>query len=110
MYTDANWTASVGASVGGVMWTRPNDSAGVAFVISGASESAQKFLKAGGTDIISGDGALIYGSEKVTELYYSFPVWKDVYATPDFEFVVNPAFNRSRGPVLVLGGRLHWQF
>lgn len=110
MYTDANWTASIGASVSGSAWGHPNHSVGVAFVTSGASSSAQKFLEAGGTDIISGDGALTYGSEKVTELYYSLPLWKNVYATPDFEFVVNPAFNRSRGPVPVFGVRLHWQF
>lgn len=110
MYTDANWTASIGASVSGSAWGHPNHSAGVAFVTSGASASAQKFLEAGGTDIISGDGALTYGGEKVTELYYSLPLWENVYATPDFEFVVNPAFNRSRGPVPVLGVRLHWQF
>jgi high affinity Mn2+ porin len=110
MYTDANWTASVGASVGGSVWHRASDSAGLAFVTSGASASAQKFLGAGGTDIISGDGALTYGTEKVTELYYSFSVCKNLYATPDFEFVENPAFNQSRGPVSVFGLRLHWQF
>ncbi len=110
MYSDANWTASLGASVGGSAWHRPNDSAGLAFVMSGASASAQKILEAGGADILSGDGTLTYGSEKVTEVYYSFAAWKNVYATPDFEFVTNPAFNRSRGPVPVLGVRLHWQF
>lgn len=110
MYTDANWTASLGASMNGSAWHRPKDSAGLAYVASGASASAQRFLEAGGVDIVDGDGALSYGSEKVTEVYYSFPLWKNVYATPDFELVSNPAFNRSRGPVPVLGGRLHWQF
>ena len=110
MYTDANWTASLGTSVSGSLWHRPKDNAGLAFVTSGASASAQKFLEAGGTDIISGDGALTYGSEKVAEIYYSFPILKNVYATPDFEFVDNPAFNRRRGPVPVAGVRLHWQF
>lgn len=110
MYTDANWTASLGASMNGSAWHRPRDSAGLAYVTSGASKSAQQFLEAGGVDIVSGDGALTYGSEKVTEVYYSFPLWKNVYATPDFESVANPAFNRSRGPVPVFGARLHWQF
>ncbi|HTS13530.1 MAG TPA: carbohydrate porin [Candidatus Limnocylindrales bacterium] len=110
MYTDANWTASLGASVSGSAWHHPNHSAGLAFVTSGASASAQKFLEAGGLDIVDGDGALTYGSEKVTEVYYSVPVWENFYATPDFEFVLNPAFNRSRGPVPVLGVRFHWQF
>jgi len=110
MYTDANWTASLGVSISGAAWRRSNDSAGFAFAASGASASAQHFLEAGGLDIVDGDGALTYGSEKVTEAYYSFPVGRNVYATPDFEFVANPAFNRSRGPVPVAGVRLHWQF
>lgn len=110
MYTDANWTASLGVSVSGSAWHRPSDSAGLAFVTSGASASAQKFLEAGGLDIVDGDGALTYGSEKVMEAYYNFPIWKAVHATVDYEFVDNPAFNRDRGPVSVFGVRFHWQF
>ena len=87
-----------------------SDSAGLAFVTSGASTSAQKFLEAGGLDIVDGDGALTYGSEKVMEAYYNFPIWKAVHATVDYEFVDNPAFNRDRGPVSVFGVRFHWQF
>jgi high affinity Mn2+ porin len=110
MYTDANWTVSLGASVTGSAWHRPNDEAGLAFVTSGASASAQKFLEAGGLDVVDGDGALTYGSEKVMEAYYNFPIWKTVRATVDYEFVDNPAFNRDRGPVSVFGTRFHWQF
>ena len=43
-----------------------------------------------------GDGALTYGSEKVTEAYYNFQIWKAIHATVDYEFVDNPAFNRDR--------------
>jgi high affinity Mn2+ porin len=28
----------------------------------------------------------------------------------DYQFVVNPAFNRDRGPVSVFGTRIHWEF
>lgn len=110
MYTDADWTASLGMSVNGPAWRRTNDSFGLAFVASGASNSAQKYLEAGGTDIVDGDGRLNYGSEKVLEAYYNFPIWKAVHATVDYEFAANPAFNRDRGPVSVLGVRFHWQF
>lgn len=110
MYTDANWTASFGMSVDGAAWRRTNDSFGLAFVTSGASNSAQKYLEAGGTDIVDGDGELTYGSEKVMEAYYNLPIWKAVRATADYEFVDNPAFNRDRGPVSVFSVRFHWQF
>ncbi|HVB59319.1 MAG TPA: carbohydrate porin [Candidatus Acidoferrales bacterium] len=110
MYTDANWTASFGMSIQGAAWGRPNDSFGLACVTSGASSSAQKFLEAGGLGILNGDGALTYGSEKVMEVYYNYPIRNTVHATLDYEFVDNPAFNRARGPVSVIGIRLHWQF
>ena len=30
--------------------------------------------------------------------------------TLDYQFIVNPAYNRDRGPVSVIGTRLHAQF
>jgi high affinity Mn2+ porin len=110
MYNDSNWTASLGMSVKGTSWRRTNDAFGLAYVVSGASRSNQEFLEAGGTDILDGDGALTYGSEKVTEAYYNFQIWKAIHTTVDYEFVDNPAFNRDRGPVSVFGIRFHWQF
>jgi len=108
-YTDVNWTASLGVSVKGDGWQRPDDTYGLAGIVSGASSSNQKFLETGGLGILAGDGALSYGSEKVLETYYSCQIWKPIYATVDYQFISNPAFNRDRGPVSVFGGRLHWE-
>jgi high affinity Mn2+ porin len=108
-YDDANWTASLGVSVKGDRWQRPGDTFGLAGIVSGASRSNQRFLNAGGLGILAGDGALTYGSEKVMETYYDSPIWKTVHAALDYQFISNPAFNRDRGPVSVLGVRLHWE-
>ncbi len=32
------------------------------------------------------------------------------HVTLDYQFIVNPAYNRDRGPVSVFGARLHAQF
>jgi high affinity Mn2+ porin len=109
-FTDVNWTASLGASVKGVAWLRPEDAFGVVYIISGASKANQNFLKAGGTDILDGDGNLSYSPERVAEIYYDFHVWKTIHATVDYQLVSNPAFNRARGPVDIFGARLHWSF
>jgi high affinity Mn2+ porin len=108
-YTDVNWTASLGVSVKGDTWQRPDDTFGLAGVVSGASSSNQKFLEAGGLGILAGDGALSYGSEKALETYYDIQAWKTVHAAVDYQFISNPAFNRDRGPVSVFGGRFHWE-
>jgi len=109
-FTDANWSASLGVSVKGEAWRRPDDTFGVAGVVSGASRDNQKFLEAGGTDMLDGDGALTYGWEKILETYYDFKIWKTVHASVDYQFITNPAFNQDRGPVSVFGARLHWEF
>jgi len=109
-FTDVNWTASLGVSVKGEAWRRPDDTFGLAGVVSGASRQNQQFLEAGGTDMLDGDGALTYGPEKVLETYYDFKIWKTIHGAFDYQFITDPAFNRDRGPVSVFGVRVHWEF
>jgi high affinity Mn2+ porin len=109
-FTDVDWTASLGVSVKGEAWRRPNDTFGLAGIVSGASRDNQKFLEAGGTDMLDGDGKLSYSPEKILETYYDFQIWKAVHGALDFQYIEDPAFNHDRGPVEVLGARLHWEF
>ncbi len=109
-YSDVDQQASMGVSLNGELWKRPNDSYGLAGVISGASKIHQQFLEDGGLGILAGDGALNYGLEQELETYYNFQVYKNLHFTADYQFVINPAFNRDRGPVSVFGGRVHWEF
>jgi high affinity Mn2+ porin len=109
-FTDIDYSASLGVSANGVAWRRPGDTFALAGIVSGASRANQGFLEAGGTDMLDGDGALTYGWEKVLETYYNFQIWKPLHGTLDYQYVVNPAFNRDRGPVSIFGARLHWEF
>jgi high affinity Mn2+ porin len=49
------------------------------------------------------------GTEKILETYYNFPLFAS-RITFDYQLIVNPAYNRDRGPVSVLGVRLHTQY
>jgi high affinity Mn2+ porin len=109
-FADVDRTATVGVSVRGESWRRPNDTFGLAGVLNGISRVHQAFFEAGGAGILGGDGALNYGWEKILETYYDFQVWKTIHGALDYQFVSNPAFNRDRGPVSILGARLHWEF
>jgi high affinity Mn2+ porin len=109
-FTDVNYSASLGVSVKGAGWDRPDDTFGLAGVISGASSANQRFLEAGGLGILAGDGKLSYSWEKVLETYYDFKIWQAVHGALDYQCVVDPAFNSARGPVSILGFRLHWGF
>jgi high affinity Mn2+ porin len=109
-FTDVDQTASVGLSLAGKLWGRPDDTFAIAGVANGISSAHQAYLNAGGLGVLVGDGQLPHpGPEQIMEAYYSFPVgaWK---VTADYQFIVNPAYNRDRGPVSVIGMRLRTQF
>ena len=109
-FADVDHTASLGLSIKGEFWGRANDTFGLAGVFNGITHVHQEFLAAGGTGILAGDGNLNYGWEKIMEAYYDFEIWKTVHGALDYQFISDPAYNRARGPVSVLGARLHWSF
>ena len=109
-FTDANWTATFGASIKGEKWKQPDDVIGAAFITSGISKADQEYLVAGGIGILTGDGALNYGPEKNVELYYDHKISKYFRSTVDYQFVDDPAFNRDRGPIAgIFSLRLHYE-
>jgi len=109
-FTDVDRTVAAGLSISGKRWGRDDDTFGIAGVVNGISGVHQAFLNAGGLGILVGDGMLPNpGSEKIIETYYSFPVFASK-VTLDYQLIVNPAYNRDRGPVSVLGFRIHSQY
>jgi high affinity Mn2+ porin len=109
-FTDIDRTVSAGLSVQGKRWQRPDDTFGIAGVVNGISKEHEAFLNAGGLGILVGDGQLPHpGPEQILETYYSFPV-SFCRVTFDYQFIVNPAYNRDRGPASVVATRLHAQF
>ena len=110
VFADVDWTATLGLSVKGQFWRRPNDTFGLGGVLDGITHVHQEFFQAGGVGILAGDGRLNYGLEKTLETYYDFQLWKTLHAALDYQFVTDPAYNRDRGPVSVFAARMHWEF
>jgi high affinity Mn2+ porin len=109
-FTDIDRTVSAGLSVNGKRWGRSDDTLGIAGVVNGISKQHEAFLNAGGLGILVGDGQLPHpGPEQILEAYYSFPISLG-RVTLDYQFIVNPAYNRDRGPASVFATRLHTQF
>jgi len=109
-FSDIDRTVAAGLALKGTQWGRPDDTFGLAGVVNGISSEHQAFFNAGGLGILIGDGQLPHpGLEQIMEAYYQVPIglW---HVTFDYQFIVNPAYNRDRGPVSVLGMRLHAQF
>jgi high affinity Mn2+ porin len=106
-FTAIDRLASMGLSVTGARWKRPNDTAASALTVSGLSAVHALYLSRGGLDFLIGDGALRYGPECVSESYYSARVTSGVFATIDLQRVYDPGFNRDRGPLWIGALRLH---
>ena len=110
-FTDMDRSLSSGLSLKGESWGRKDDAAGLALEDGAVSKSAQMFLAAGGLGILIGDGRLLhYHDENVLEAWYRAAVLEGAAVTLDYQFIANPAYNADRGPVSVLGLRLHAQF
>jgi len=110
-FTDIDQTVAGGFSIAGKRWGRPDDIWGIGGVINGISNVHEAFFNDGGLGILVGDGKLPHpGPEQIIETYYRVPLAKDFWFTPDYQFIANPAYNTDRGPVSVIGARLHAEF
>jgi high affinity Mn2+ porin len=109
-YTDIDRTVAAGLALKGTQWRRPDDTFAVAAIVNGITKEHQAFLNAGGLGILVGDGMLPRpGFEQIIETYYQLPVYT-WHVTFDYQFVVNPAYNRDRGPVSLLAVRAQTEF
>jgi len=109
-YTEVEQTFDQGIGANGVWWHRKQDRAGVAFVSNAIKKDHQNYLAAGGLGFLLGDGHLNYGRENILESYYTVHVWRGIYLAPGLQHIVNPGYNRDRGPVTVPSLRAHVEF
>jgi high affinity Mn2+ porin len=109
-YTEVDSTFAEGLRVNGAKWRRKQDRAGIAFVSNGIKQDHQNYLRLGGLGFLLGDGGLNYGRENILESYYTAHVWRGIYLAPGLQYIVNPGYNRDRGPVAVPSVRAHVEF
>ncbi len=110
-FTDIDRSLSFGLSLTGKSWQRPDDTLGAAFVVNTISKARKDYFEQGGLGILVGDGKLTNaGPEQIFETYYSFAVVKGVNVSLDYQLANHPAYNVDRGPVHIIGARLHAQF
>ncbi len=111
VFTEIDRSLSFGGVLNGTSWNRAKDNIGLAFVANGISQPHRDYLAAGGYGFIIGDGALNYSPELIAELNYKLNAYKNmVYLTPDYQFILHPAYNADRGPVHVFSIRAHIEF
>ena len=109
-YTEVDQTVAIGGDYTLKRYGRPDDKAGLTFISNAIKRDHQAYLKAGGLGFLLGDGTLNYGRENIVEGYYNLHAWRGVYYALDGQYIVNPGYNRDRGPVLVETVRMHVDF
>jgi len=110
-FADIDRSVAIGTSIKGLLWHRPDDSAGLAAIDNGISAEREVYLNLGGLGILVGDGRLPHpGAEQIVETYYNFAARAWAHLTLDYQWVKNPGYNTDRGPVSIVAVRLHAQF
>lgn len=110
-FTEIDRSVSFGGVLKGSSWKRKDDEVGLAFIGNGLSKPHRDYLAVGGYGFLIGDGKLNYAPEMIAELYYKVNAYQHkLWLTPDYQFIVNPAYNKDRGPVNVFSIRAHVEF
>ncbi len=109
-YAEIERSLTIGSTMSGRLWRRPNDTLGIAYALNGLSDTHRDYLSAGGLGFFIGDGKLTYGMENIVEAFYSFNVFSGLWFSLDGQHVVNPAYNVARGPVMFVGCRFHLEY
>ncbi len=109
-FTEIDGSFTTGLQLDGQIWKRENDRFAIALVSNALSTDHRTYLAKGGYGFLIGDGKLNYANEQILEAYYSLHLHKNIFLSPDYQFIINPAYNRDRGPVHIVALRLHATF
>ena len=110
-FAEIDNSISSGIRIFGKSWHRAADNIGIALLSNGISSGHRNFLNAGGYGFMIGDGKLPnYRRENIAEIFYQSKIFDNLFATLDYQFVANPAYNHDRGPVNLFAARVHVEF
>ena len=108
-FTDIDRTAEVGGVLAGKAWGRATDRIGFAAIVNGISAEHRRYLAAGGLGVLVGDGRLPHpGAEGIGEAWYQVALGTHATLTADYQLIVDPGYNRDRGPANVFALRAHY--
>ncbi len=99
-FTEIDRSLQIGMSMDGSAWKRSDDNLGVAVALNGLSKDHRDYLAAGGYGFLIGDGRLNYGMEQILEAFYSLRLTSILWITVDEQVIINPGYNKDRGPVV----------
>jgi hypothetical protein len=109
-FTSTDQSVAFGVLGKGSLWHRPADVSGIGVGLGWISKSHADYLRLGGVDGFIGDGTITPATESVLDVFYSVNFLSSVWLSADYQHITNPAFNADRGPVDIIGARVHAEF
>ncbi|MGE5351196.1 MAG: carbohydrate porin [Acidobacteriota bacterium] len=109
-FTEIDHSLSFGFVQTGKLWSKKSFQAALAFAVNGISEDHRQYLALGGHGFMLGDGKLNYSNEIISELLCGIKIVENLSLSGDYQFVLNPAYNKDRGPVSIFAVRVHAEF
>jgi len=110
-FTEIDRSFTFGGVLNGDQWKRKDDEMGLGFIVNGLSAPHREYLADGGYGFLIGDGRLNYAPEMIAEFYYKLNAYQNkFFISPDYQFILHPAYNQDRGPVHVFSIRAHIEF
>jgi high affinity Mn2+ porin len=92
-------------------FNRKDDVFSLGAALNGISTQHRNYLAKGGYGFIIGDGKLPnYALESILELNYAAKITEWLTISPDYQLIINPAYNSDRGPVHAFALRFHTGF
>src|SRR5258705_1666923 len=106
-FTDIDASLSLGASIKGTRWGRPDDVVGIGGPDHTPAPGHRDFIAARGLGVLIGGGPHHYRLERILDSKYAFALTKALTLTADHQFLTHPAYNPHTGPASSFSGRLH---
>ncbi|MBL7997466.1 MAG: carbohydrate porin [Candidatus Kapabacteria bacterium] len=105
-FTQINSSLNLGADFSGMLWGEEDHHAGLSLVYNMLSEGQKKFIEAGGSGFMIGNGTLNYRPEIVTEGYYRIGLMDAIGVTFNYQFIMNPGYDADTDALHLMGTRL----
>ncbi len=110
-YSQADFSANVGITMKPKFFINNNDLFGLCASYTTISKGQQKYLTDGGSNFMIGNNGLEkYAPEIVIETFYSFNLVKNLFISPNYQFIMNPGYENLRGNTHVYGIRVNLDF
>ena len=109
-YTQADRALNIGFSRFMNFINRPDDLFGIAFSSNDLSKGHRQFVTEGGNGFMMGGGEITYGSECAFETFYRYTVFHNAEITLNYQFIVNPGYNKDNKALHAVTCRLNFQF